>query len=96
MKLTTEFTNLEKSAVKLTVTIAKKDVQESYNSIVAKYVKSPAADIKLGLPYIDKNGKLLASDIDTQIKWYTANKLISGKLEAKDVAITSFQEAATK
>lgn len=40
MKLTTEFTNLEKSAVKLTVTIAKKDVQESYNSIVAKYVKS--------------------------------------------------------
>ena len=53
-------------------------------------------NIKLGLPYIDKNGKLLASDIDTQIKWYTANKLISGKLEAKDVAITSFQEAATK
>ena len=40
MKLTTEVTNLEKSAVKLTVTIAKKDVQESYNSIVAKYVKS--------------------------------------------------------
>lgn len=40
MKLTTEFTNLEKSAVKLTVTIAKKDVQESYNSIVAKYVKT--------------------------------------------------------
>ncbi len=40
MKLTTEFTNLEKSAVKLTVTIAKKDVQESYNSIVAKYVKN--------------------------------------------------------
>ena len=65
-------------------------------NIVAKYVKSPAADIKLGLPYIDKNGKLLASDIETQIKWYTANKLISGKLEAKDVAITSFQEAATK
>ena len=38
MKLTTEFTNLEKSAVKLTVTIAKKDVEESYNSTVAKYV----------------------------------------------------------
>ena len=40
MKLTKEFTNLEKSAVKLTVTIAKKDVEESYNSTVAKYVKS--------------------------------------------------------
>lgn len=40
MKLTTEFTSLEKSAVKLTVTVAKKDVQESYNGIVSKYVKN--------------------------------------------------------
>ena len=40
MKLTTEFTSLEKSAVKLTVTISKKDVQDSYNSIVGKYVKN--------------------------------------------------------
>lgn len=40
MKLTKEFTNLEKSAVKLTVTIAKKDVEESYNSTVSKYVKN--------------------------------------------------------
>ena len=39
MKLTTEFTSLEKSAVKLTVTVAKKDVQEAYDSTVAKYVK---------------------------------------------------------
>lgn len=40
MKLTTEFTSLEKSAVKLTVTIAKKDVQESYNNVLAKYTKN--------------------------------------------------------
>lgn len=40
MKLTTEFTSLEKSAVKLTVTIAKKDVQESYDGILAKYTKN--------------------------------------------------------
>ena len=40
MKLTTEFTNLEKSAVKLTVTIAKKDVEESYKSTLSKYVKN--------------------------------------------------------
>lgn len=40
MKLTTEFTSLEKSAVKLTVTIAKKDVQESYNEVLAKYTKN--------------------------------------------------------
>lgn len=40
MKLTTEFTSLEKSAVKLTVTIAKKDVQESYDEILKKYTKN--------------------------------------------------------
>lgn len=40
MKLTKEFTSLEKSAVKLTVTVAKKDVQEAYNLTLSKYVKN--------------------------------------------------------
>ena len=40
MKLNKEFTKLEKSAVKLTVTVAKEDVQESYKTIVNKYVKN--------------------------------------------------------
>lgn len=40
MKLTKEFTKLEKSAVKLTVTIAKKDVEEAYKDVVSKYVKN--------------------------------------------------------
>ena len=40
MKLNKEFTKLEKSAVKLTVTVAKEDVQESYKTIINKYVKN--------------------------------------------------------
>ena len=40
MKLSKEFTNLEKSAVKLTVTIEKKDVEAAYKSTLAKYVKN--------------------------------------------------------
>ena len=40
VKLTKEFTQLEKSAVKLTVTIGKKDVEDCYNSTVSKYVKN--------------------------------------------------------
>ena len=40
MKITKEFTNLEKSSVKLTVTVGKKDVEEKYNSTLAKYVKN--------------------------------------------------------
>ena len=44
----------------------------------------------------DKDGKLLVSDIATQIKWYTDNKMISGTLDAKDVANTSFLDEAMK
>lgn len=40
MKLTKEFTQLEKSAVKLTVTVDKSDVEQVYNTTVAKYVKN--------------------------------------------------------
>lgn len=78
--------------------VEKKDAKklEEVVNIVAKYVKAPAEDIKAGLPYIDKDGKLLVSDIATQIKWYTANKMISGTLDAKDVANTSFLDEAMK
>lgn len=72
-----------------------KKLEEVVN-IVAKYVKAPAEDIKAGLPYIDKDGKLLVSDIATQIKWYTDNKMITGTLDAKDVANTSFLDEALK
>lgn len=40
MEFTKEFTSLEKSAVKLTVKVAKEDVKETYKATVAKYVKS--------------------------------------------------------
>ena len=40
MKLNKEFTKLEKSAVKLTVTVEKSDVQETYKTILNKYVKN--------------------------------------------------------
>lgn len=40
MKVTSEITKLEKSSVKLTITVDKKDVAQSYNDIVAKYSKT--------------------------------------------------------
>lgn len=76
--------------------VAKKDAKtlDEIVGIIAKYVKAPAEDIKLGLPYIDRDGKLLSSDIDTQIKWYTSHGMISGKLEASQVANTTFLDKA--
>ena len=78
--------------------IAKKDAKQldEVVTIVSKYVKAPVEDIKLGLPYIDRDGKLLSSDIATQIEWYAGHGMLKGKLEAKDVANTSFLEKATK
>lgn len=64
--------------------------------IIAKYVKMPEADIKTGLPYVDKNGVLLASDIQTQIDWYKSHGLIDGNLKAADVVNTSFLDEAMK
>ncbi len=40
MKLTKEFATLEKSAVKLTVTVAKNDVNSAYKETLSKYVKN--------------------------------------------------------
>lgn len=40
MELTKDFVELEKSAVKLTVTVAQNDVKSAYDSIIKKYMKS--------------------------------------------------------
>lgn len=78
--------------------IEKKDSQklDEVVKIIAKYVKSPEEDIKLGLPYIDKDGRLLAEDIKTQIDWYASHQMMNGRLEAAKVTNTSFLEEAMK
>ncbi|MBQ8417565.1 MAG: ABC transporter substrate-binding protein [Phascolarctobacterium sp.] len=78
--------------------IAKKDAKklDEVVTIVSKYVKAPVEDIKLGLPYIDRDGKLLSSDIATQIEWYASHGMLKGKLDASQVANTSFLEKALK
>ena len=80
------------------VHIAKKDAKklDEVVTIVSKYVKAPVEDIKLGLPYMDRDGKLLSSDIATQIEWYASHNMLKGKLDAKDVANTFFLEKALK
>ena len=78
--------------------IAKKDAKklDEVVTIVSKYVKAPVEDLKLGLPYIDRDGKLLSSDSATQIEWYASNGMLKGELKADQVANTSFLEKAMK
>jgi NitT/TauT family transport system substrate-binding protein len=65
-------------------------------SIIAKYTDQPAENIKLGLPYMDRDGKLLAEDIKTQIDWYFANKMIEKSIDYKTVVNTEILDEALK
>lgn len=83
--------------------LVKKDGQllpgENYDevvNIIAKYVGAPAEDIKSGLPYIDRDGKLLAEDIQTQIDWYASHKMIDKPMDSKQIVDMSLWEEALK
>ena len=64
--------------------------------IIAKYTGAPAADIKLGLPYMDRDGTLLASDMQTQIDWYFNHKMIEKQLNSSQVMNVKLWEEALK
>lgn len=64
--------------------------------IIAKYTGAPVDDIKAGIPYMDRDGKLLAQDIGVQIDWYLKNKMIEKAVDAKQVADTSLFEEALR
>lgn len=52
---------------------------------IAKYTSRKPALIALGLNYNDRNGKLLAEDIQRQIDWYHSHKMVGKKLDAKRI-----------
>ena len=64
--------------------------------IIAKYTGAPVEDIKVGLPYMDRDGKLLSQDIAVQIDWYLKNKMIEKAVDAKQVADTALFEEALR
>jgi NitT/TauT family transport system substrate-binding protein len=65
-------------------------------AIIAKYTGAPVEDIKAGLPYMDRDGKLLSTDIQTQVDWYSKHKMIEKPLDASQVANTSLWQEALK
>ena len=69
---------------------------EEVVGIIAKHTGAPVADIKLGLPYMDRDGKLLATDIQTQIDWYFAHKMIEKPVSSSQVMDVKLWEEALK
>ncbi len=65
-------------------------------AITAKYTGASPAIIKLGFPFQDRNGRLLVTDIERQMKWWQANGFIKRTLPLKSIVDTSFVEEATR
>ncbi len=53
--------------------------------IIAKWVNQPAARVKLGLPYLDRDARIDRAAIQRQIDWYHSIGAIKGKLLATTV-----------
>ncbi|HWR38472.1 MAG TPA: ABC transporter substrate-binding protein [Patescibacteria group bacterium] len=69
---------------------------EEVVGIIAKYTGASADEVRTGLPYMDRDGALLTRDIQTQIDWYAAHKMIDKKIDAARIVNTSFEEEALK
>lgn len=53
--------------------------------IIADYTDQEPEIIKNGLPYMDRDGELLTSDIQTQADWYYKEGLIEQEMDADDI-----------
>lgn len=65
-------------------------------NIIAEYTGQEPSIIEQGLPYMDRDGKLLASDIQTQIDWYAKEELIGKAIDAEKIINTELLEKALK
>src|SRR5262249_24354620 len=65
-------------------------------AISAKYTGAGLDIIKLGLPFQDRNGRLLVTDVDRQMKWWQKNGFIKRVLPLKQIVDTSFGEEAAR
>jgi NitT/TauT family transport system substrate-binding protein len=59
-------------------------------AILAKYTGQPIAQIKIGIPYIDPEGRLLIRDIYRQVAWYQSQGLVDKSVDARTIVDLSF------
>jgi NitT/TauT family transport system substrate-binding protein len=64
--------------------------------ITARYTGARPEVIRLGFPYQDRNGRLLLTDIDRQMKWWVAHGFMKSALPMDQIVDTSFLEAAIR
>ena len=71
----------------------------SYDEVVqitARYTGASPEIIKVGFPFQDRNGRLLATDVERQMKWWTAHGFTKSVIPLGQIVDTSFVEEAVK
>jgi len=61
---------------------------------IAKYTSRKPSLIALGLNYNDRNGRLFAEDIQRQIDWYHAHKMVGKSLDAAKIVNLKLRQKA--
>ena len=69
---------------------------EDVLGLVAKYTEQSREAVALGLPYQDRDGKLLAEDIPVQIRWFADQKMVDKPVDAKEIIDLTFQAEAVR
>src|SRR5258705_7878983 len=69
---------------------------EEVVQITAKYTGARPEVIRLGFPFQDRNGRLLVTDIERQMAWWTAGGVMKKTLPLRAIVDTSFLEEAGK
>ena len=64
--------------------------------VTAKYTEARPEVIRLGFPFQDRNARLLVTDIERQMKWWTDNGFMKRTIPLKGIVDTSFVEEAAK
>ncbi len=64
--------------------------------ITAKYTEARPEVIRLGFPFQDRNARLLVTDIERQMKWWTDKGFMKRTIPLKGIVDTSFVEEAAK
>jgi len=64
--------------------------------ITARVTGARPEIIRLGFPYQDRKGRLLAPDIETQMAWWVRHGFMKAPIPLEDIVDTSFVEAAVR
>ena len=64
--------------------------------VTAKYTEARPEIIRLGFPFQDRNARLLVTDIERQMKWWTDNGFMKRTVALKGIVDSSFVEEAVK